>query len=112
MSTGAAEVESGEITTAIRSANLNGHNIIEGQIIGLHNGEIACVGETAIECTLELLRIIGAEKCELVTLYYGEETDPAAAESVQTEIETCFPHVEVENYPGGQPDYHYIVSVE
>ena len=108
----AAEVESGEITTALDSVSLNGHNISKGQIIGMHNGEIACVGDTPSDCTLELLRIIGAAQCELVTLYYGEETDPAAAESLQAEIEACFSQAEVENYSGGQPHFHYILSVE
>jgi len=108
----ADEVETGEVTTATRSVKLNGHNVSEGQIIGLHNGELICVGETPAECVLELLHVIGAEQLELVTLYHGEATDPAAAESLQAEIEVCFPHTEVESYPGGQPYYHYILSVE
>ncbi|MBU37561.1 MAG: DAK2 domain-containing protein [Anaerolineales bacterium] len=112
MRVGAGDVESGEITTATRSVTLNGHNVSEGQIIGLHNGEIACVGDTPSDCTLELLRVIGTAQSELVTLYYGEETDAAAAERLQAEIEACFPQVEVESYPGGQPHYHYILSVE
>ena len=112
MSAGAAEVYIGEITTATRNVNWNDVMIIKGQFIGLHNGEITCVGDTPTECSLELLRIIGADKYELVTLYYGEETNLAAAEEIQTEIETCFPQLEVEKYPGGQRHYHYILSVE
>jgi len=113
MRAGADEVKSGEITTATHSVNLNGHNVSKGEIIGLHNGEIACVGDTAEECTLELLRVIGMEQCDLVTLYHGEETDPGAAESLRSEIEACFSQVEeVQSYPGGQPHYHYILSVE
>lgn len=112
MHAGADEVESGEITTAILSGTRNGHNYSEGQIIGLHNGELVCVGETPTECTLELLRVIGTEHHDLVTLYHGEETDPGAANSLRAEIEACFPQVEVESYAGGQPNCHYILSVE
>lgn len=112
MRAGAAEVQSGEITTATRSVVWNGHNISKGQIIGMQNGEIACVGDTPSDCTLELLRIIGTAEYDLVTLYYGEETDPTAAEGLQAEIEACFSEVTVETYPGRQPYFHYILSVE
>ncbi len=112
MRAAADEVESGEITTATRSVTLDGHKVSEGQIIGLHNGEITCVGDTPSDCTLELLRVIGAAQCELVTLYHGEETDAATSELLRAEIEACFPQVEVVSLPGGQPHYHYILSVE
>ncbi len=91
---------------------MDGHKVSEGQIIGLHNGEITCVGDTPSDCTLELLRVIGAAQCELVTLYHGEETDAATSELLRAEIEACFPQVEVVSLPGGQPHYHYILSVE
>ena len=108
----ADEVKTGEITTAVLSGTRNGHNYSEGQIIGMHNGELVCVSKTPTECALELLRFIRAEQCELVTLYHGEETNPAADKSLQAEIEACFPQLEVESYSGGQPHYHYFLSVE
>ena len=112
MKSGANEVANVEITTATRSTKLKGRDIREGQIIGLHNGDITCNAETPSECTLELLRLIGMDGFDLVTLYYGKQINQNEVDSLQSEIQATFPQVEVESYWGGQPHYHYIISLE
>jgi len=112
MKAGAKEVVSLEITTATRSTKVADINIREGQIIGLHNGEITCNGETPPECVLEMLNIIGMDDFDLVTLYYGKQINQDDADSLQSEIQAVFPQLEVESYWGGQLHYHYNISIE
>ena len=112
MKAGAKEVVSLEITTATRTTKVADINIREGQIIGLHNGEITCNGETPPECVLEMLNLIGMDDFDLVTLYYGKQINQDDADSLQSEIQAVFPQIEVEIYWGGQPHYHYNISIE
>lgn len=105
-------VESGEITRATRSVEMNGVQVAEGQYIGLHNGDLVIVGETLEEALLNLLRRIKVEEHELITLYWGEDLEAAAANALADKVREVFPGQEVEIHPGGQPHYHFILSVE
>jgi uncharacterized protein len=105
-------VETGEITRAIRSVGLNGVQVQEGQLIGLHNGELVQTGESLEELLLALLNIIHAEKRELITLYWGADLTPAKADALADHVRDSFPGLEVEIHEGGQPHYPLILSVE
>jgi dihydroxyacetone kinase-like predicted kinase len=49
---------------------------------------------------------------ELVTLYYGAETDLATAEETSRAIGAALPGIEVELVHGGQPHYRYLIAAE
>jgi DAK2 domain fusion protein YloV len=105
-------IQTVEVTTAVRPAKINGIKIKKGQIIALLNGHLAASGEKSEEVVRETLEKLGADEYEIITLYHGEDTPLEAAESLADEIRRWYPEQEVECINGGQPYYHYIISVE
>ncbi|MGC8873363.1 MAG: DAK2 domain-containing protein [Chloroflexia bacterium] len=112
MGEAAAAVQTGEVTWAVRDAQLNGVQVREGQFIGLHNGMLAVAGEDETAVVLELLRRMGAEDLELITVYYGQDVPRTEAEGMAGRIREHFPDQQVELVYGGQPYYRYILSAE
>ena len=106
------EVESGEVTTAIRDANLNGFTVQEGQALGFHNGSLVCASDSTEKCVIDLLGAMHAEDQELFTLYYGDGVVETAAKEMAEKVQNSYPETEVEVYYGGQRNYSYIVSAE
>jgi dihydroxyacetone kinase-like predicted kinase len=49
---------------------------------------------------------------EIITIYYGQDCEAAQAENLAGKIEALHPELEVEVHDGGQPYYHYIISLE
>ncbi len=107
-----AHIQTAEITTAVRCAQVNGLQVKEGEIIGLLNGTLTASGSALSDVAQEMLRQMEAEDCEIVTLFYGENVEPAEAESLAEDIRQRYPNLEVELIDGGQPHYHYIISAE
>lgn len=105
-------VESGEITTASRDADIDGVKVKIGQIIGLHNGTLSVSTEDLEPACLELLSKMKTADHEIVTLYYGEDLQQQEAESIADVIRKAFPKQEVEVHEGGQPHYQFIIAVE
>jgi len=106
------DVETGEITTATRSAKINGTEVEEGDIIGIHNGDLAVAGQSTEKVAQPLLEKMGIAEREIVTLYYGETVEKDEANALAEQIRAWWPEQEIEVIDGGQPHYHYIVSVE
>ena len=106
------EVDTVEITLATRSATVNGVAVSDGEVIGLHNGELAASGQTIQAVARDVIRDVGSENCEIITLYYGEDVSEEEAEELASLLREDWPEQEIEVIPGGQPHYHYIVSVE
>jgi dihydroxyacetone kinase-like predicted kinase len=112
MTSATEEIEAGEVTTATRSATVNGVEITAGQIIGLHNGELKVAGTTVEEVVLALLKEMNQAQREIITLYYGETVGENEAHALADLLLQNWPDQEVEVVAGGQPHYHYILSVE
>ena len=107
------EVRTGEITTAVRSTKVNGVEVEKGDVIGLLDGKLAYVGNSPEEVALALLqKMLETGEYELFTIYYGADVDEERAERLADQVRERYPDLEVEVYQGGQPHYHYIVSLE
>ncbi len=106
------EVETGEVTTATRSVEIDGVQVAEGQVIGLHNGKLVVAGDDLEETTLALLKHINAREYELITLFHGADLPKSAVNRIADAIRAACPEHEVEVQEGGQPHYHFIISVE
>jgi hypothetical protein len=106
------DVETVEITLATRSATVNGVNVSDGEVIGLHDGDLAASGDTIEAVTREVLRDVGSEEAEIITLYYGEDVSEEEAEELVALLQEDWPEQDIEVIQGGQPHYHYIVSIE
>ena len=105
-------VQTAEITTATRDAQINGVNVEEGGIIGLLDRVLTASGSTLEEVVQEMLCQMKADEQEIITIYYGEGVTATEAERLADGIRASCPDQEVELVYGGQPHYHYILSAE
>jgi hypothetical protein len=106
------DVETGELTTATRDVELDGVPVKNGQIIGLHNGKLVIATDSLEDGVKALLEKIGLDDYELVTLFYGSDMTPGGAQEIAKLIQENYKGVEVEVQEGGQPHYHFILSIE
>lgn len=106
------DVVTGEITTATRSVEINGVNVENGQIIGLVDGSLAVAGNNLLQVTQDVLQQMCRLDCELITLYYGDGIQRSDAEMLIEELSQVYSEQDFELVYGGQPHYHYILSVE
>ncbi len=112
MAEASSQVQTAEITRAVRSVQVNGLAIAQGQVIGLLNGELVTAGAETSIVIAELLERMGARECEIVTVYYGEGVTPEEASRTAEEIRQSYPGQDVEVLDGGQAHYCYIISAE
>jgi len=106
------DVKTGEVTTATRSATINGVKVTDGQIIGLHDGDLKVAGTKVEQVVLALLAEMDAAQCEIITLYYGADVSEDDAIALADLLQQTWSDQEIEVVFGGQPHYHYILSVE
>lgn len=106
------DVISGEVTTATRSVEIDGVEVTKGQIIALLDGKLALAASSVEEACLGLLKKAGADKYELITLFYGKDLSTAEANRIADVIRARYPAQEVELQEGGQPHYQFILSIE
>jgi DAK2 domain fusion protein YloV len=106
------DVQSGEITIATRSVEIDGVAVEEGQVIGLLNGKLAVSGNDLAETLFEMLEISNADQAELITLYYGEDLSVMLANKISDMVRERWSNLEVELVEGGQPHYQLILSIE
>ena len=105
-------VKTGEVTYAVRDTVIDDKEIKEGNIMGIGDEGILAVGEEIDDTTINMIKEMQDEESEIVSLYYGAEVTEEAANKLADKIAEAFPEIEVEVYPGGQPIYYYIASVE
>ena len=107
-----SKVRTGQITYAVRDTRLDDKEIHEGDIMGIGDKGILAVGgdrEKVAEATVAAMM---SDDAEVISIYYGADTDPDTAEKLSESIQKLYPDCEVELNEGGQPIYYYIISVE
>ena len=105
-------VKSIEVTRAVRSTKLNGQKIKKKQAMSFLNGDLLTVGNTSTGVLNEALAKLDLDEAEVITIYYGADTEPAEAEQFSISLREKHAQLQVEVVKGGQPHYNYIVSVE
>jgi dihydroxyacetone kinase-like predicted kinase len=106
------EVETGEITTATRSIEINGVNVKKGEVISLLNGKLVHSSRSIYKSCSELLRIAKTEDREHITVFYGKDVEGEIVDKFAKQIESEYPDHELEIHSGGQPHYQFILSIE
>jgi DAK2 domain fusion protein YloV len=101
-----------EITRAVRATKFNGLNIGKKQAIGILDGEIVAVNDEPDGALQDTLARVKLAKAEVITIYYGADTEESQAQSVKDKMFARHAHLQVEVVKGGQPHYNYIVSIE
>jgi DAK2 domain fusion protein YloV len=107
-----SSVKTIEITRAVRSTQLDGLSIKKKQAIGLLDGDLLAAGDDPAEVLHKMLDKIDLKRSEIVTIYYGADTDLNEAEQVSASIREKHPQLQIELVRGGQLYYNYIVSIE
>jgi hypothetical protein len=106
------EVETGEITFATRSVEIDGVTVQEGQIIALHNGKLVLAAPSLDVACLELLQKVHADHFELITFFYGADLSKQEVNRIVDLVRSAFPEQEIEVQEGGQPYYQFIIAIE
>ena len=105
-----ANVTSMSVTHAIRNTTIEGAKIISGQMLGMVNGHIECVGDTSIEC----LGKLGEHMADAtyIMLFYGDDVSAEDAARAEQTLRERAKGADIALIAGGQPIYDYIISVE
>ena len=106
------EVDTGEITTATRSIDINGVKVKKGEVISLLNGKLVCSSRSINKSCLELLKMAKTEQKEHITIFYGNGVNQEIIKKLVNKIESTYPEHEIEIHSGGQPHYQFILSIE
>jgi dihydroxyacetone kinase-like predicted kinase len=106
------EVKAGAITIAVRDSMLDGHKVPEGSYIGVINSHVAVYEDELYRALSSLVKYLITPESEIVSLYYGCDLTEDAAEALADRLRGELGGVEVELYAGGQPLYHFMISVE
>ncbi len=107
-----ANVKSGQVTYAVRDTLIDDKSIKQGDYMGIGDNGILSVGEDMEVVTKDMVAEMVDEDSAIISIYYGEEVEEAAAQKLGAKIEEQYPDCEVEVHFGGQPIYYYVVSVE
>lgn len=105
-------VKTGQVTYAVRETSIDGHEIKQGDIMGIGDKSILSVGTDLQETTKDMISKMVDDESELISIYYGAEATKEQAEEIVSYIEETYPDLEIELQMGGQPIYYYVVSVE
>ena len=105
-------VRAGSVTHAVRTTNVNGFAIKEGDIIGLDDKKILSKSNDIEETVLKLIDRLKDESHEVITLYYGQDVKEEEAAALTEKVQEAFPDFDVDYHYGGQPVYYYLLSLE
>jgi uncharacterized protein len=112
MTEAANNTQTAEITTAVRTVQIDGVRVREGDFIGLINGNITTAGQNIEDVIRDTLLRMHIDRYEILTLYYGQDVTAQEAQDTAKRIKAQFSHIEIEVVDGGQPYYAYILSAE
>ena len=105
-------VRTGEVCLAERAAQMGGVSVKEGQVIGLLERKLVVGGDEPSRVLVSLLEHADVAAGDLVTIYWGGPLTHENADNAREQVEAAFPQMEVDVVPGGQLNYHFIVSIE
>jgi DAK2 domain fusion protein YloV len=106
------DVETGEVTTATRSVEIDGVAVEKDQIIVLHNGKLILSTTSLEQACLGFFEKLDIDNYELITLFYGEDVPKSEINRITDAIRRTYPDHEIEVQEGGQPHYKFIIAVE
>ncbi len=100
MSHALSQVQTIEVTRAVRASEVDGLKIAENDVIGLLNDRIVVAGETPDKVVKDVLTRIDAARVGTVTIYAGVDAPEAEREALVTSVAKQFPRASVELQSG------------
>jgi len=108
-----AHVHTIAVTAAVRDAQINGVEVTENNAIALVDGDLCCTGEHPEEVAQQAIAWLEKnEESDVITIYYGRPGNEEQAQNLARTLAEHYPDKEIDALSGGQPHYHYIISVE
>ena len=107
-----SSVKTGQVTYAVRDTSVSGTPIKSGDIIGISEGEICSVAQSADDVLLELAEKMTDDDSEVISIYYGEDVSEEQANELLETLEEKYEDIDIILQSGNQPLYYYILSVE
>ena len=105
-------VSTAQVTFAARDSFVDGKAVKQGQILGMENGAITVIEDDVLTAAFKVTRHLCNKNTEIVTIFYGEGATLEDAEQLKTMLEEKFKDVDFSIIEGGQPVYHFIISIE
>jgi uncharacterized protein len=106
------QVQTIEVTHAVRDSRANGVAVKKGDVIALINDKLKHAGHDYGSVVSMALKDIKPDEYELVTVYKGVGAKDKDLRLLTEAIGRDFPGLEVEVQDGGQRHYPFILSVE
>jgi fatty acid kinase len=106
------QVQTIEVTRAVRASEVDGLKIAENDVIGLLNDHLVEAGNTPETVVQAVLKRIDPKKVGTITIYAGADAGPDERENLCTAVAQQFPGASVELQSGEQALYPYVVAVE
>jgi len=100
-----------EVTTASRTAEIEGVSVTEGDYIGLINDKLVVAAETPEAC-LEKMLASSAEDYEIGTLFFSSAIGEEAASAFAERLGDSFEDLELELHVGAPDLYPYVMVLE
>ncbi|HEX3629602.1 MAG TPA: DAK2 domain-containing protein [Candidatus Dormibacteraeota bacterium] len=112
MSHALKQVQTIEVTRAVRDSEVDGLTIAEGDVIGLLNDRIVEKGDSPEAVVRAVLKRIDPKKLGTITIYAGADVDEAEREALCAAVAGEHPTASIELQLGEQALYPYVVAVE
>ena len=113
MAEAAQEVQTGEVTIAIKdSKDSSGNPIHSGDVIGIAGGSIDAVAQDVNSAVMQLLGKMDAADADIMTILAGQDLSDAHLEELEAAIQDAYPDLEMDIQDGGQPLYPVVFSLE
>ncbi len=105
-------VKTAQITYAVRTTNIDGMDIEEGDIMAIGDEGMLAVEKSVDKAAIKALEAMMDDSSEIVTIYYGSDVSEEDAQALADRAAQMFEDKEIELQYGGQPVYYYMISAE
>ena len=100
-----------EVTTASRTADIDGVSVTEGDYIGLVNGKLTSAADSPEACLKQMLAEHAAA-FEIATLFHNTSVTPEDAQTLADSLSNTYEDLEVELHPGAPDLYPFVMGLE
>ncbi len=105
-------VNSGEVTYAVRDTEMNNIKINSGDFLGIVNGQIVASMKKRLDTSKAVLNASITDESQIVTIFFGVDSDEKELVELEKHCYATNKDIEVEIIEGNQDIYSYIIAVE
>lgn len=106
------DVQSLEVTQAVRNATIHGTDVKQGDFMAIGAGKVQATALNPEEAVLKALQNLDTDLAEIITLFTGKNVTAERRVALTEELEEIYDECEIVVYEGGQDVYDYYVAIE